>query len=171
MYRKTSILLLVAFVACVFSFSTIVEAKPEQAMATQAAQRHKQGRPVAASWDGLPFGRADLVAEARRYIGTNPTGWKHVWCARFMNFVLERRGYATTGSDAASSFATYGQRIAGPQVGAIAVMRRKGGGHVGIVSGVAKNGEVIVISGNSAGHVVGVAHYPRGRIYAYVLPN
>jgi uncharacterized protein (TIGR02594 family) len=112
-----------------------------------------------------------LVTEARKWIGTNPTGWSHVWCARFMNFVLKRAGYEGTGSDAASSFASYGRRIWWPQEGAIAVMTRgRNGGHVGIVTGVADDGKIIVISGNHNKRV-GVGHYPRERIYAYVLPN
>jgi uncharacterized protein (TIGR02594 family) len=114
---------------------------------------------------------SQLVNEARRWIGTNPTGWNHVWCARFMNFVLRRLGYEGTGSDAASSFAHYGRRIWWPQEGAIAVMTRgKNGGHVGVVAVVANDGKIIVISGNH-NKKVGVGHYPRERIYAYVLPT
>ncbi len=77
------------------------------------------------------FGSSSLVAEARRYIGGNPTSRSSLWCARFMNMVLQREGYRGTGSDMARSFASYGQRVSGPQVGAIAVMGRRGGGHVG----------------------------------------
>jgi uncharacterized protein (TIGR02594 family) len=85
--------------------------------------------------------------------------------------VLERSGYQGTGSDAANSFASYGRRVSGPQVGAIAVMTRgKNGGHVGIVSGVDASGNPIIISGNH-GHRVGEGVYPRGRVYAYVLPK
>jgi uncharacterized protein (TIGR02594 family) len=117
------------------------------------------------------FAFADPVSEARRWIGSNPTDRDTLWCARFMNFVLERTGYQGTGSDAAKSFASYGQRVSGPQVGAIAVMTRgKSGGHVGIVSGVDPSGNPIIISGNH-GHRVGEGVYPRGRVYAYVLPK
>src|SRR5690349_9595206 len=42
-----------------------------------------------------------LVAEARKYMGTNPTERKRLWCATFMNFVLAKLGYAGTNSDAA----------------------------------------------------------------------
>jgi len=72
---------------------------------------------------------SNIVTEARRWIGTNPTSRDRLWCARFMNFVLQRIGYRGTGSDMASSFASYGHRLWGPRVGAIAVMTRgnKGG--------------------------------------------
>jgi uncharacterized protein (TIGR02594 family) len=112
---------------------------------------------------------SDLVSEARRWIGTNPTGWAHVWCGRFMNFVLERTGRRGTGSNTAFSFAGYGRRVSGPQVGAIAVMGRRGGGHVGVVSGIDPHGNPILISGNH-GHQVAEAVYPRGRISVYVVP-
>ena len=72
------------------------------------------------------FGGSSVVAEARRYLGGNPTGRGRLWCARFMNLVLERTGHRGTGSDMARSFASYGQRVSGPQVGAIAVMARRG---------------------------------------------
>lgn len=118
------------------------------------------------------FGGSNVVAEARRYIGSgNPTGRSSLWCARFINMVLERSGHKGTGSDMARSFAGYGQRISGPQVGAIAVMSRgRRGGHVGIVSGIDPKGNPIVISGNH-GHRVAEATYSRGRVYAYVMPS
>ena len=109
------------------------------------------------------------MAKARSYLGTNPTGMSAAWCARFMNMVLEKSGRRGTGSNMARSFANYGRRVSGPQVGAIAVMSRgRGGGHVGIVSGIDKSGNPIIISGNH-NRRVGEAVYPRGRIYAYVM--
>ena len=116
------------------------------------------------------FGSSNVVAEARRYLGGNPTGRGSLWCARFMNLVLQHSGYHGTGSDMASSFANYGQRVSGPQVGAIAVMGRRGGGHVGIVSGIDAAGNPIVVSGNN-GNRVREAPIARGRIYAYVMPT
>jgi uncharacterized protein (TIGR02594 family) len=116
------------------------------------------------------FGSSNIVAEARRYLGGNPTGRGSLWCARFMNMVLQHEGYRGTGSDMASSFARYGQRVSGPQVGAIAVMARRGGGHVGIITGIDAQGNPIMISGNN-GNRVREAPVSRGRIYAYVIPT
>jgi uncharacterized protein (TIGR02594 family) len=115
-------------------------------------------------------GSSDVVSEARRYLGGNPTGRGSLWCARFMNMVLEHTGHRGTGSDMASSFASYGQRVSGPQIGAIAVMGRRGGGHVGIITGIDANGNPIMISGNN-GNRVREAPISRGRIYAYIVPN
>jgi len=116
------------------------------------------------------FGSSNVVAEARRYLGGNPTGSGRLWCARFMNMVLERTGLHGTGSDLARSFASYGQRVSGPQIGAIAVMGRRGGGHVGVVSGIDAGGNPIVVSGNN-GNRVRETPVSRGRIFAYVMPT
>ncbi|ANW04490.1 TIGR02594 family protein [Bradyrhizobium icense] len=114
---------------------------------------------------------SNVVAEARKYLGGNPTGRGSLWCARFMNMVLQHSGYRGTGSDMASSFAKYGQRISGPQVGAIAVMSRgRRGGHVGVITGIDAKGNPIMISGNS-GNRVREMPVSRGRIYAYVMPT
>lgn len=116
-----------------------------------------------------------IVAEARRYIGGNPTGRASLWCADFMNLVLERAGKSGTNSRRADSFARYGTRVPGPQVGAIAVMSRysksghRVGDHVGVVSGIDSSGNPIIISGNHNRRVA-EAVYPRSRIYAYVMP-
>ncbi|MCK1716181.1 TIGR02594 family protein [Bradyrhizobium sp. 141] len=116
-------------------------------------------------------GGSGLVSEARRYVGSNPTGRGSLWCARFMNMVLQHTGHQGTGSDMASSFARYGTRVSGPQVGAIAVMSRGGrGGHVGVITGIDAQGNPIMISGNN-GNRVREAPVSRGKIYAYVMPN
>ena len=74
-----------------------------------------------------------------------------------------QRGDARYGSN--------GQRVSGPQVGAIAVMSRgRRGGHVGIITGVDAKGNPIMISGNN-GNRVREAPVSRGRIYAYVMPT
>jgi uncharacterized protein (TIGR02594 family) len=113
-----------------------------------------------------------LVAEARKYIDTNPTERKRLWCATFMNFVLAKLGYEGTNSDAAKSFAEYGRRISEPRVGAIAVLTRgKRGGHVGVVSGIDPHGNPIIISGNHTPRGVGEGVYARSRVIAYVVPT
>ena len=127
------------------------------------------GVTAASSFETSSFGSSGLVSEARRYLGGNPTGRGSLWCARFMNLVLQHSGYKGTGSDMARSFASYGQRISGPQVGAIAVMGRRGGGHVGIITGIDASGNPIMISGNNRNRVR-EAPISRGRIYAYVMP-
>jgi uncharacterized protein (TIGR02594 family) len=116
-------------------------------------------------------GRSDLISEARRWIGTNPTSRRTLWCATFLNFVLERTGRKGTGSNMAWSFASYGRRVSGPHIGAIAILSRgPRGGHVGIVSGIDENGNPILISGNHNNRV-DEAPYPRRRVQVYVMPG
>jgi uncharacterized protein (TIGR02594 family) len=116
------------------------------------------------------FSSSSVVAEARRYIGTNPTNRRSLWCGAFMNMVLQRTGHKP-GGNLARGYASYGQRVSGPQVGALAIMSRgRGGGHVGVVSGIDANGNVIVVSGNH-NNTVAESVYPRGRIFAYVMPG
>ena len=143
--------------------------RPRRAV-QQRAHRHA-ATPAFAFAAVVSSPGGSLVAEARRYLGTNPTGRSRLWCARFMNMVLERSGHKGTSSDMARSFASYGQRLSGPQVGAIAVMTRgRRGGHVGVVSGIDPKGNPIVISGNHSRRVA-ESVYSRSRIYAYVMPN
>ena len=131
-----------------------------------------EARAQAQSHSNSAYGGAtsnSLVSEARKYIGTNPTGRGSLWCGAFMDMVLKRTGHSG-GGNLASAYAHYGQRVSGPQVGAIAVMGRRGGGHVGVVSGVDPNGNPIIVSGNH-NHTVAESVYPAGRISAYVLPG
>lgn len=154
-------------------------ARHRRAVPAEDRQSGMPARPLIVHHDGWDPGielvanvpGSRLVAEARRWIGTNPTARATLWCARFMNFVLERLGLPGTESDVAKSFASYGKRLEGPKVGAIAVMNRgKSGGHVGVVSGFDKDGDPIIISGNYSRRVA-EAVYERSRIIAYVSPD
>jgi len=127
----------------------------------QPAQAH------AGSWGGGWGG--GLVAAARQYVGRgNPTRRSSLWCGAFMDLVLRQTGHKP-GSTLARDYEHYGTRVSGPVVGAIAVFARGKGGHVGVVSGIAPDGNVIIISGNYNGNVA-EAEYPR-RAIAYVLPQ
>ena len=127
-------------------------------------------RRPAEAWRGVIRSDSDsLVAEARKYIGTNPTGRGSLWCGAFMDMVLKNTGHEG-GGNLARGYAHYGTRVAGPQVGAIAVMGRHGGGHVGVVTGIDPSGNPIIVSGNH-NHTVAESVYPRWRIAAYVMPG
>ncbi len=137
----------------------------------------KKKRPVAVYAAVASYASSSVLDEARRYIGTNPTGRSSLWCGAFMDMVLKRTGHKG-GGNLARGYAKYGTRINGPQVGALAVMTRgKGGGHVGVVSGIDPSGNVIVISGNTwnrgtgGKRVVSESVYPRSRVIAYVMPQ
>ncbi len=113
-------------------------------------------------------GGSSAVAVAKRYLGTNPTRRSRRWCAEFMNMVERKVGRRGTGSAMARSFANYGRRVSNPRPGDIAVLSRRGGGHVGYVMSVQGN-KVKLISGNH-GRKVGIGTYPRSRVIAFVRP-
>lgn len=139
---------------------------------SRGRQGRRSARALAQAHSNAAFGGLTsnaLVAEARKYIGTNPTGRGSLWCGAFMDLVLKRTGHRG-GGNLAKAYAQYGTRVSGPQVGAIAVMSRRGGGHVGVVSGVDPNGNPIIVSGNH-NRTVAESVYPASRINAYVLPG
>jgi uncharacterized protein (TIGR02594 family) len=157
------------------SLSAVFTAAP--ALAGPHHIRHHYRHPVQTDTyqPSSTFFGSSLVAEARKYLGTNPTGRGRLWCGAFMDLILKRTGHPG-GGNLALGYEHYGTRVSGPQVGAIAVMGRRGraaggsrGGHVGVVAGVDANGNPIIVSGNH-NHTVAEAVYPKGRIAMYVMP-
>lgn len=112
--------------------------------------------------------KSNVVALAKAYIGKNPTGQRSLWCADFANLVLRQAHLAGTGSRLAKSFLSFPRTS--PHPGAIAVMSRRGGGHVGFVAGFDPRGNPLIISGDSRGHRVAASVYDRRRILEYVAP-
>jgi uncharacterized protein (TIGR02594 family) len=160
-------------------YSANVERTAMQSAGEQVGQTRRHGRRSVGGAYARPQSHANsayggptsnaLVTEARKYIGTNPTGRASLWCGAFMDMVLKRTGHRG-GGNLASAYTRYGTHVSGPQVGAIAVMGRRGGGHVGIVSGIDANGNPIIVSGNH-NRTVAESVYPARRIHAYVLPG
>lgn len=106
-----------------------------------------------------------LVLAARAYIGSNPTGWRRLWCARFMAMLVPIAAAKVRNPNLARDWAALEKTE--PKVGAIVVLSRGRGGHIGVVSGFDKRGNPIVISGNHGGKV-GEGTYPRHRVIAWV---
>lgn len=126
------------------------------------SRRHRASRVSRAHAPVSGDSDRSVVSTARSQIGNGPVyGRRTLWCARFLNWVLEQTGHKGTGSDEAASFAALPRSSL--QVGAIAVMRH----HVGIVSGITPEGNPVVISGNHGRHVR-ESEYPARRIVKYV---
>lgn len=101
-----------------------------------------------------------LAEQAKRYLGMNArqVGVRlTLWCSAFIRKLTNASGVDDRAISWLRKQRTY------LRVGAIAVMRH----HVGIVTGITKNGDPILISGNH-GHKVGIGRYPKERILAYV---
>lgn len=106
----------------------------------------------------------DLISKARQHLNKTASQLGlplTLWCADFMNLITG----GGTRSRLAKSYLSYGSPASKGCVGCIAVMGRKGGGHVGVVSGY-KGGNPIIISGNYS-RKVKEAVVSASRIIAY----
>lgn len=70
----------------------------------------------------------------------------------------------------AMAWKDYGVPCVGPWLGAIAVLSRFGGGHVGIVTGVNPSGSFVRLLGGNQGDCVCEAWFDANRVVAYRLP-
>lgn len=168
MKRAISALLCAAALAVTVSTA---EARPHH----RNHHRHHHHRAVQQVSEPSTFGgfqqgfqvASGLVDRARSFIGetAHKVGVRsNLWCSAFLRKITGAQDV----DDRALSWERH-QRIA-PQVGAVVTMGRRGGGHVGVVSGFTRNGDPIVISGNHGGRVR-ESVYSRRRIRAWVSPT
>jgi uncharacterized protein (TIGR02594 family) len=156
MKNLNKVFIAILFVA-IFSYSA--DAKPRRSVKKPPAQITKV----------VDYkGGTDLISMASRFIGQTarqiglpPT----LWCADFIG-LLTKGG---THSRAALSYKNYGKPAQTGCVNCIAVLTRKGGGHVGIVKGYDRGGNPILISGNH-GNRVAISSYSKNRVVAYRYP-
>jgi uncharacterized protein (TIGR02594 family) len=90
------------------------------------------------------------------------------WCSSFVNWCLSKSNYPTTESAAARSWATYGAPCL-PHPGAIVVLTRKGGGHVGFY--VKETPAYVYLLGGNQGNAVTIAAYAKDRVIGYRIPK
>jgi uncharacterized protein (TIGR02594 family) len=113
-------------------------------------------------------GMSGLVARARAYMGTNPTGWRGVWCGKFMEMIAPSAASRISNPALARNWIAAGPRVP-CSTGTVAVLSRgRRGGHVGVVSGVDAHGNLMIVSGNH-NRVVGEGLYSRGRVIGCVM--
>ncbi|MGJ4952995.1 TIGR02594 family protein [Bradyrhizobium sp. HKCCYLS20291] len=172
MKRAISALLCAAALAAPIS---VAEARPHrhhrhhhlhQAFAVQEEQPILFGGIQSGLQQGFSAGTG-FVERARQFVGetAHQVGVRSaLWCSAFLRKITGATGV----DDRALSWESH--RHIAPQVGAVVTMGRRGGGHVGIVSGFTAKGDPIVISGNH-GHRVAESVYPRHRIRAWVSPT
>ena len=108
-------------------------------------------------------GAGPVIDKAKPYIGMNARQLGlplRLWCADFMNMLFggkDRR---------AVSYVSRGTPAAYGCTNCVAVTKRRGGHHVGIVQGYDSRGNPILISGNH-GRRVGVGTYSKSVVIAY----
>lgn len=91
------------------------------------------------------------------------------WCSAFVNWCFEMTGYAGTNSAAARSWLGWGQTVQLPSRGAVTILSRDGGGHVGFF--VSSTVERVKLLGGNQGNQVCVADYDRKRVLGYRVPG
>ncbi len=137
------------------------------------AEANGRAGPTRASGDfGAAYaaGPTPWLAEAGRWIGSGKfTALPGPWCADAISVWLSASGRAPLANRMAASALSYGPRLAGPQVGALAVMRTRRGwaGHVGFVEGIEPDGSILLLSGNWR-HRVALSIVPRRMVVAFV---
>lgn len=93
------------------------------------------------------------------------------WCGVALAAWMQEAGYPIPKHYyRALAWADYGVSCRGPRQGAIAVLTRKGGGHVGLVTGVTPNGLHVRLLGGNQNDAVNEAWFTRERITVYRLP-
>lgn len=92
------------------------------------------------------------------------------WCAAFVGGCLEAAGIVSSRYESAKSYLAWGQQLAAPEYGCIAVFERAGGGHVGFVVGQDKTGRLMVLGGNQR-DMVCILPFDRSRVAGYRWPS
>jgi uncharacterized protein (TIGR02594 family) len=102
------------------------------------------------------------------------------WCSAFVNWCMEKAGYAGTKSALSTTWLKWGQLIPKPVKGCLAVfLRENGGGHVGFYVGETVTSSVVYIKvlGGNQEHAdteigeVNEKHYLKSKLLGYRLPS
>lgn len=132
------------------------------------------------------------LAEARRHIGVREipgpahearilAWWRAIrrggirddetpWCAAFVGACLEAVGLVSSRFEGALSYLDWGVKLDTAELGAIAVLRREGGAHVGFVVGRDLAGNIMLLGGNQ-GNEVNVRAFDTRRVVGYRWPR
>lgn len=91
------------------------------------------------------------------------------WCGGFMSYVFAKAGlskHIPKSFPLARSWQTAGTKLSKPAYGCVVVFTRGNMGHVGIVVGKDKAGNLMVLGGNQ-GDAVNIKPFSRSRVLAY----
>lgn len=92
------------------------------------------------------------------------------WCSGFACAMVEAAGIRSPRSDSAKAWLTWGKPLISPKLGAIAVFKRPGGWHVGVVVGRDGRGNLMILGGNQ-GDAVSIASFPSDRLVGLRYPQ
>jgi len=84
------------------------------------------------------------------------------WCASFVGFVMLKANYRlVSNAFRALSWLNFGKRTARPVLGALAIKKRTGGGHVGFVVGKSEDEKHLYLLGGNQNDEVNISRYLR----------
>jgi len=92
------------------------------------------------------------------------------WCAAYVGASLERAGIVSTRYESAKSYLSWGVELPAPAFGAVAVLTRDGGGHVGFVVGIDNAKHILLLGGNQS-DAVNVRAFDAKRVVSYRYPS
>lgn len=154
--------------AALFLFSSISMSTPARAEAETQVHLHIPAVSQQASNTGVRQ-KSTVTYHRSRAPGVGsgrPSGCPpRVWCGCWLS--LEIFGENRRELWLAKNWLKFGKTV--PRVGSIAVLGRRGGGHVGVVVGF-DGSDPILKSGNHSNRVA-VATYTRSRVIAFVSPS
>jgi len=90
------------------------------------------------------------------------------WCSAFVNWCVEKAGFAGSNSAWARSWLNWGRSVSRPRRGCIAVFSRGTGGHVAFYVD-AQGPDYRVLGGNQSDAVC-IASYPKARLLGFRVP-
>lgn len=94
------------------------------------------------------------------------------WCAIFVNAMLHKAGVKGSGNAAARGFQLWGDRLAGPALGAITVLSSSRGptsGHVAFYLG--ETATHLQLLGGNQGDAVSIALFPKAKLVGFYWPK
>lgn len=93
------------------------------------------------------------------------------WCGGAVAYCMQVSGHAYPAAYyRAKAWLDWGRQIQRPQLGAVVVFGRAGGGHVGFVVGTDERDRLLVLGGNQRNRV-SVDPFDRGRVLGYRWPS
>lgn len=96
------------------------------------------------------------------------------WCSAFVNWCVEKAGVKGTGTAWARDWMEWGRPVSLDEapVGAIAILRRDGGGHVGFINQPWQEVAPIRLAllGGNQGNALKVSSYPASRLLGIRVP-
>lgn len=93
------------------------------------------------------------------------------WCGSFVNYIMKKAGYDTPKKPyRALSWLKFGKSSGYPVLGAIAVKKRRGGGHVTFVVGISNDGRYIHCLGGNQNDSVKISTYKTNAFTDFRVP-